>query len=219
MESADAYKFQLFLSVSQLPIQFYPQILILKKTFIMKIRQFIIIILTIALHLRMHAQYDAIVVKLDYCDYANPKYRQHIDMAKDITNGYLLIVSTEKTTINEGATKISGDITKKSNCFRSKISTDTVINLTEEVFNELAGECFRAAAKYITEKMGTNTYEIYHRSNSMISLSVSNGPIAMEFLFGCPLCTQNNCYEEQFRDILEKILTTGGLDSKKILGD
>ena len=66
--------------------------------------------------------------------------------------------------------------------------------------------------------MKTSAYEIVDGSHSTVTMTISNGPTTMEFLFKCPICQQDNPCEEQFRDILERIIKQGCLNSEKILG-
>ena len=185
----------------------------------MKAKHFILFFMTLGLCIPMQAQYEGLVVKIDYFDPASPKYRQHVEMMYDIfTHGYWLTVSTEKTLFSKGSTKVRDHVTNTSHYYRSKTITDTIINLTKEDFNKLAGECYQIASTIISEKMKTSAYWIIAGPEPTINLSITNGPITTEFLFKCPICPKDNYYEEQFRDILAKILSQGGLDSEKILG-
>ena len=185
----------------------------------MKAKHFILFFMTLGLCIPMQAQYEGLVVKIDYFDPASPKYRQHVEMMYDIfTHGYWLTVSTEKTLFSKGSTKVRDHVTNTSHYYRSKTITDTIINLTKEDFNKLAGECYQIASTIISEKMKTSAYWIIAGPEPTINLSITNGPITTEFLFKCPICPKDNYYEEQFRDILAKILSHGGLDDKIILG-
>ncbi len=185
----------------------------------MKAKHLILFFMTLGLCIPMQAQYEGLVVKIDYFDPASPKYRQHIEMMYDIfTHGYWLTVSTEKTLFSKGSTKVRDHVTNTSHYYRSKTITDTIINLTKEDFNKLAGECYQIASTIISEKMKTSAYWIIAGPEPTINLSITNGPITTEFLFKCPICPKDNYYEEQFRDILAKILSQGGLDDKIILG-
>ena len=185
----------------------------------MKAKHLILFFMTLCLCIPMQAQYEGLVVKIDYFDPASPKYRQHIEMMYDIfTHGYWLTVSTEKTLFSKGSTKVRDHVTNTSHYYRSKTITDTIINLTKEDFNKLAGECYQIASTIISEKMKTSAYWIIAGPEPTINLSITNGPITTEFLFKCPICPKDNYYEEQFRDILAKILSQGGLDSEKIPG-
>jgi|GEM_PF-2165045 hypothetical protein len=185
----------------------------------MKAKHLILFFMTLGLCIPMQAQYEGLVVKIDYFDPASPKYRQHIEMMYDIfTHGYWLTVSTEKTLFSKGSTKVRDHVTNTSHYYRSKTITDTIINLTKEDFNKLAGECYQIASTIISEKMKTSAYWIIAGPEPTINLSITNGPITTEFLFKCPICPKDNYYEEQFRDILAKILSHGGLDDKIILG-
>ena len=175
--------------------------------------------MTLGLCIPMQAQYEGLVVKIDYFDPASPKYRQHVEMMYDIfTHGYWLTVSTEKTLFSKGSTKVRDHVTNTSHYYRSKTITDTIINLTKEDFNKLAGECYQIASTIISEKMKTSAYWIIAGPEPTINLSITNGPITTEFLFKCPICPKDNYYEEQFRGILAKILSYGGIDDKIILG-
>jgi hypothetical protein len=185
----------------------------------MKAKHLILFFMTLGLCIPMQAQYEGLVVKIDYFDPASPKYRQHIEMMYDIfTHGYWLTVSTEKTLFSKGSTKVRDHVTNTSHYYRSKTITDTIINLTKEDFNKLAGECYQIASTIISEKMKTSAYWIIAGPEPTINLSITNGPITTEFLFKCPICPKDNYYEEQFRDILAKILSHGCLDDKIILG-
>ena len=185
----------------------------------MKAKHLILFFMTLGLCIPMQAQYEGLVVKIDYFDPASPKYRQHVEMMYDIfTHGYWLTVSTEKTLFSKGSTKVRDHVTNTSHYYRSKTITDTIINLTKEDFNKLAGECYQIASTIISEKMKTSAYWIIAGPEPTINLSITNGPITTEFLFKCPICPKDNYYEEQFRDILAKILSHGGLDDKINLG-
>ena len=185
----------------------------------MKAKRLVLLVMTLALCIPMQAQYDGLMVKMDYFDPATPKYKRHVEMMYDIfTHGYWLTVSTTKTTFSKGSTKVRDHVTNTSHCYRSKTITDTIINLTKEDFNQLAGNCYRSAVKLVAEKMRTSTSEFVRWSGPTLELSVENGTVAMQFSFDCPIRPKDNCYEEQFRSVFEMILTKGGLDSETILG-
>ena len=185
----------------------------------MKAKHLILFFMTLCLCIPMQAQYEGLVVKIDYFDPASPKYRQHIEMMYDIfTHGYWLTVSTEKTLFSKGSTKVRDHVTNTSHYYRSKTITDTIINLTKEDFNKLAGDCYRSALKLVAEKMRTSASEFVGWSGPTLELSVENGTVAMQFSFECPICPQDNQYDEQFREILAKIINHSCLDSEKILG-
>lgn len=178
-----------------------------------------LLMVALALSIPMQAQYDGLIVKMDYFDPAAPKFKQHVEMMYDIfTDDYWLTVSTERTLFSNGSTKVRDDVAKTSHHYWSKTITDTIINLTKEDFNKLVGDSYKTASTIILEKMKTSTYGIIDGSKPTINLLITNGPITIDFLFKCPICSQDNCYEEQFRDILSRILSRGGLDSEKMLG-
>lgn len=170
--------------------------------------------------MKLQAQYEGLIVNIDYFDPTSPKEEQHIEMLYDMfTNRYVLTVSSTRTIYSNGSTTVRDGIAKSNHHHRSKTTTDTIINLSKEVFNELARDCYMAASTFISTKMKTSAYEIIDGSQPTINLSISNEPVTMEFLFKCPICPQDNPCEEQFRDILERIIHQGGLDSEKILGN
>ena len=170
--------------------------------------------------MKLQAQYDGLIVKMDYFDPAAPKYERHIEMMYDIfTNGYRQTVSTTKTTFSNGSTKVQDDVSRTSHYYRTKTITDTIINLTKEDFNKLVGDCYQTALNLVTEKVRTSASEFVGWSGPTLDLSIGNGTVTMQFSFECPICPKDNCYEEQFRDVLSKILLQGGLDSEKILGN
>ena len=179
----------------------------------------LLLFMTIAFCIPLQAQYEGLVVKMDYFNPAMPKEKQHIEMLQDLfTNQYLLTVSTTKTIYSNGSTRVRGGVIKTKHHYRSKTTTDTIINLSKEVFNELIGDCYIAVSTFITKKMKTSSYDIVDGSHPTITLSISNGLNTMEFLFKCPICPQDNQYDEQFREILAKIINHSCLDSEKILG-
>ena len=179
----------------------------------------LLVLLLMAGGMKLQAQYDGLIVKMDYFDPATPKYKRHVEMMYDIfTDGYWLTISTEKTLVSKGSTKVQDDIAKTSHYYRSKTITDTIINLTKEDFNKLVGDCYQTALKLVTEKMRTSAFEFVGWSGPTLDLSIENGTVTMQFSFECPICPKDNYYEEQFRDVLSKILSQGGLDSEKILG-
>ena len=185
----------------------------------MKAKHLILLITALILYIPMQAQYDGLIVKMDYFDPDAPKYHQQVEMFYDIfTERYLLLVSTTKTTLSEGSTKAVGNVAKTKHYYWSKTITDTIVSLTKADFNKLAGDCYQAASILISEKVRPSSYGIIDGANPTINLSITNGPMTMEFLFKCPICPQDNCYEEQFRDVLARILSQGGLDSEKMLG-
>lgn len=185
----------------------------------MKAKRFIFLILALAQYIPMQAQYDGLIVKMDYFDPDAPKYHRHVEMSYDIFKDcYWLTVSTTKTTLSEGSTKVVDDVAKTRHYHWSKTTTDTIVSLTKADFNKLAGDCYQAASILISEKVRPSSYGIIDGANPTINLSITNGPMTMEFLFKCPICPQDNCYEEQFRDVLARILSQGGLDSEKMLG-
>lgn len=185
----------------------------------MKAKHLILLITALILYIPMQAQYDGLIVKMDYFDPDAPKYHQQVEMFYDIfTERYLLLVSTTKTTLSEGSTKAVGNVAKTKHYYWSKTITDTIVNLTKEDFNELAGDCYKSALKFITGKMRTSDPEFVGWAGPTLDLSIENGTVKMEFSFECPICPQDNCYEEQFRDVLARILSQGGLDSEKMLG-
>ena len=169
--------------------------------------------------MKMQAQHEGLIVNMDYFDPNSPKDEQHIEMFYDVfTNRYVLTVSSTRTIYSNGSTTVRDGVANSSHHHRSKTTTDTIVNLSKEVFNELAGDCYVAASTFISTKMKTSAYEIVDGLQPTISLSISNGPTTMEFLFKCPICSQDNPCEEQFQGILERIIKQGGLDSEKILG-
>lgn len=186
----------------------------------MKAKHLILLMMSIALYIPMQAQYDGLIVNIDYFDPAVPKLKQHVEMMYDIfTDRYSLTVSTEKTLFSKGSTRVRNDVAKTSHCYWSKAITDTIIHLTKEDFNRLVGDCYRTTSTIVSEKMRTSTYWIIDGSKPTINLSITNGPITIDFLFKCPICLKDNCYEEQFRDVLIEILNRGCLDAGKILGE
>ena len=185
----------------------------------MKAKHLIFLIAALALYIPMQAQYDGLIVKMDYFDPNSPKFQKHVEMFYDIfSERYLLSVSTTKTTFSKGSTNTVGAVAKTKHYYRSKTITDTVVSLTKEDFNEFAGDCFKAVSKLITEKMRTTDSEFVGWAGPTLDLSIENGTVKMEFSFECPICPQDNCYEEQFYDILARILAQAGLDSGKLLG-
>ena len=179
----------------------------------------LLLIMAIALCSPLQAQYEGLIIKMDYFDLATPKEKRHVELFNDVfTNRYVLTVSTTRTTFSDGYTKVEDGITKERQNYRSKTTTDTIIYLSKEVFNEIAGDCYMAASTFISTKMKTSAYEIVDGSHSTVTMTISNGPTTMEFLFKCPICQQDNPCEEQFRDILERIIKQGCLNSEKILG-
>ena len=170
--------------------------------------------------MKLQAQYEGLIVNIDYFDPTSPKEEQHIEMLYDMfTNRYVLTVSSTRTIYSNGSTTIRDGIAKSNQHHRSKTTTDTIINLSKEDFNELTRDCYMAASTFISTKMKTSAYEIIDGVQPTITLSIDNGPVTMEFLFKCPICPQDNPCEEQFRDILARIIHQGGLDSEKILGN
>ena len=169
--------------------------------------------------MKLQAQYEGLIVKMDFLDPTSPKDERHIEMLYDVfTSQYLLTVSSTKTIYSNGSTTVRDGIAKSNHHHRSKTTTDTIINLSKEDFNELTGDCYMAASTFISTKMKTSAYEIIDGVQPTITLSIDDGPVTMEFLFKCPICPQDNPCEEQFRDILARIIHQGGLDSEKILG-
>ena len=170
--------------------------------------------------MKLQAQYEGLIVKMDFLDPTSPKDERHIEMLYDVfTSQYLLTVSSTKTIYSNGSTTVRDGIAKSNHHHRSKTTTDTIINLSKEDFNELTGDCYMAASTFISTKMKTSAYEIIDGAQPTITLSIDDGPVTMEFLFKCPICPQDNPCEEQFRDILARIIHQGGLDSEKILGN
>ena len=170
--------------------------------------------------MKLQAQYEGLIVKMDFLDPTSPKDERHIEMLYDVfTSQYLLTVSSTKTIYSNGSTTVRDGIAKSNHHHRSKTTTDTIINLSKEDFNELTGDCYLAASTFISTKMKTSAYEIIDGAQPTITLSIDDGPVTMEFLFKCPICPQDNPCEEQFRDILARIIHQGGLDSEKILGN
>ena len=169
--------------------------------------------------MKLQAQYEGLIVNMDFFDPTSPKDEQHIEMYFDVfKNRYVLTVSSTRTIYSNGSTTVRDSVAKSNHNHRSKTTTDTIVNLSKEVFNELARDSYVAASAFISTKMKTSAYEIIDGSQPTINLSISNGPTTMEFLFKCPICPQDNPCEEQFQDILERIIKQGGLDSEKILG-
>lgn len=169
--------------------------------------------------MKLQAQYEGLIVNMDFFDPTSPKDEQHIEMYFDVfKNRYVLTVSSTRTIYSNGSTTVRDGVAKSNHNHRSKTTTDTIVNLSKEVFNELARDSYVAASAFISTKMKTSAYEIIDGSQPTINLSISNGPTTMEFLFKCPICPQDNPCEEQFQDILERIIKQGGLDSEKILG-
>ena len=186
----------------------------------MKHKALLLLIMAIALCTPLKAQYEGLIIELDYFNPTSPKDEQHIEMFKDIlTKQYLLTVSTTHTIYSNGSTRVQEGITKTNHHHRSKTTTDTIINFSKEVFNELMRDCYMAASTFISAKMKTSAYEIIDGTRPTITISIDNGPVTMEFLFKCPICPQDNPCEEQFREILARIIHQGGLDSEKILGN
>ena len=170
--------------------------------------------------MKLQAQYEGLIVNIDYFDPTSPKEEQHVEMLYDVfTSRYVLTVSSTRTIYSNGSTTIRDGIAKSNHHHRSKTTTDTIINLSKEDFNELTRDCYMAASTFISTKMKTSAYEIIDGAQPTITLSIDNGPVTMEFLFKCPICPQDNPCEEQFRDILARIIHQGGLDSEKILGN
>ena len=170
--------------------------------------------------MKLQAQYEGLIVNIDYFDPTSPKEERHIEMLYDMfTNRYVLTVSSARTIYSNGSTTVRNGIAKSNHHHRSKTTTDTIINLSKEDFNELTGDCYLAASTFISTKMKTSAYEIIDGAQPTITLSIDDGPVTMEFLFKCPICPQDNPCEEQFRDILARIIHQGGLDSEKILGN
>ncbi len=170
--------------------------------------------------MKLQAQYEGLIVNIDYFDPTSPKEEQHIEMLYDMfTNRYVLTVSSTRTIYSNGSTTIRDGIAKSNHHHRSKTTTDTIINLSKEDFNELTRDCYMAASTFISTKMKTSAYEIIDGARPTITLSIDNGSVTMKFLFKCPICPQDNPCEEQFRDILARIIHQGGLDSEKILGN
>ena len=170
--------------------------------------------------MKLQAQYEGLIVKMDFLDPTSPKDERQIEMLYDVfTSQYLLTVSSTKTIYSNGSTTVRDGIAKSNHHHRSKTTTDTIINLSKEDFNELTRDCYMAASTFISTKMKTSAYEIIDGAQPTITLSIDDGPVTMEFLFKCPICPQDNPCEEQFRDILARIIHQGGLDSEKILGN
>ena len=190
----------------------------MKTTRLMK-QKALLLIMAIALCTPLQAQYEGLIVNMDFFDPTSPKDEQHIEMLYDVfTNRYVLEVSSTRTIYSNGSTTVRDGVAKSNHHHRSKTTTDTIVNLSKEVFNELAGDCYVAASSFISTKMKTSTYEIIDGSHPTVTMTISNGPATMEFLFRCPICPQDNPCEEQFQVVLEKIINLGNLDSKKILG-
>ena len=157
----------------------------------------LLVLLLMAGGMKLQAQYDGLIVKMDYFDPAIPKYKRHVEMMYDIfTDGYWLTISTEKTLYSKGSTKVQDDIAKTSHYYRSKTITDTIINLTKEDFNKLVGDCYQTALKLVTEKMRTSASELVGWSGPTLDLSIENGTVTMQFSFECPICPKDNYYEE-----------------------
>ena len=181
---------------------------------------FLLALLLVVGGMKVQAQYEGLIVNIDYFDPTSPKEEQQIEMFYDMsTNRYVLTVSSTRTIYSKGSTMVRDGVAKSNHHHRSKTTTDTIINLSKEVFNEFTGDCYMAASTFISTKMKTAAYEIIDGSQPTINLSISNGPATLEFLFKCPICLNDNPCEEQFRDILERIIHQGGLDSEKILGN
>ena len=179
----------------------------------------LLVLLLMAGGMKLQAQYEGLIVKMDYFDPASPKEEQHAEMYYDVfTNRYVLTVSSTRTLYSIGSTTVQDGVAKSNHHHRSKTMSDTIVNLSKEVFNELARDCYVAASTFISTKMKTSAYEIIDGLQPTISLSISNGPITMEFVLECPICPQDSFCEEQFQAILERIINQGGLDSEKILG-
>jgi len=190
----------------------------MKTTRLMK-QKALLLIMAIALCTPLQAQYEGLIVNMDFFDPTSPKDERHIEMLYDVfTNRYVLEVSSTRTIYSNGSTTVRDGVAKSNHHHRSKTTTDTIVNLSKEVFNELAGDCYVAASSFISTKMKTSTYEIIDGSHPTVTMTISNGPATMEFLFMCPICPQDNPCEEQFQVVLEKIINLGNLDSKKILG-
>jgi len=190
----------------------------MKTTRLMK-QKALLLIMAIALCTPLQAQYEGLIVNMDFFDPTSPKDERHIEMLYDVfTNRYVLEVSSTRTIYSNGSTTVRDGVAKSNHHHRSKTTTDTIVNLSKEVFNELAGDCYVAASSFISTKMKTSTYEIIDGSHPTVTMTISNGPATMEFLFRCPICPQDNPCEEQFQVVLEKIINLGNLDSKKILG-
>ena len=170
--------------------------------------------------MKLQAQYEGLIVNIDYFDPTSPKEEQHIEMFYDMsTKRYALTVSSTRTIYSNGSTIVRDGVAKSNHHHRSKTTTDTIINLSKEAFNELMRDCYMAASTFISAKMKTSAYEIIDGTRPTITISIDNGPVTMEFLFKCPICPQDNPCEEQFREILARIIHQGGLDSEKILGN
>ena len=190
----------------------------MKTTRLMK-QKALLLIMAIALCTPLQAQYEGLIVNMDFFDPTSPKDERHIEMLYDVfTNRYVLEVSSTRTIYSNGSTTVRDGVAKSNHHHRSKTTTDTIVNLSKEVFNELAGDCYVAASSFISTKMKTSAYEIIDGSHPTVTMTISNGPTTMEFLFRCPICPQDNPCEEQFQVILEKIINHGNLDCKKILG-
>ena len=113
----------------------------------------LLLIMAIALCSPLQAQYEGLIIKMDYFDLATPKEKRHVELFNDVfTNRYVLTVSTTRTTFSDGYTKVEDGITKERQNYRSKTTTDTIINLSKESFNEIAGDCYLAASTFLTKK-------------------------------------------------------------------
>ena len=179
----------------------------------------LLVLLLMAGGMKLQAQYEGLIVKMDYFDPASPKEEQHVEMMYDVfTNQYALIVFSTKTLYSIGSTTVQDGVAKSNHHHRSNATTDTIVNLSKEEFNELARDCYTAASSFISTKMKTSGYGIVDGLQPTITLSISNGPTTIEFLLECPICPQDSFCEEQFQDILERIINQGGLDSEIILG-
>ena len=193
-----------------------------QKHITMKTMRFftLLALLLMAGGMKLQAQYEGLIVKMDFLDLTSPKDERHIEMLYDVfTNRYVLTVSSTRTIYSNGSTTVRDGVAKSNHHHRSKTTTDTIINLSKEVFNELVGDCYMAASTFISTKMKTSAYEIIDGTQPTITLSISNGPATMEFLFKCPICPQNNPSGEQFQDIFARIIYQGCLDSEKIIGN
>lgn len=180
----------------------------------------LLLIIAIALCTPLKAQYEGLIIKMDFFDPTTPKEKRSIEVFEGVfTSRFVLTVSTTKTIYNRSSESVYEGVRKTTNHLRSKTTTDTIINLSKESFNEIAGEFYVAASTCLTQKTKTSSYEIIDWSHPTVTINISNGPVTMEFLLKCPVCQQDNNYEEHFRAILTKFINYGNLDSEKILGN
>ena len=101
----------------------------------------LLLIIAIALCTPLKAQYEGLIIKMDFFDPTTPKEKRSIEVFEDVfTSRFVLTVSTTKTIYNRSSESVYEGVRKTTNHLRSKTTTEHYYQSFQRIFQR---DCWR----------------------------------------------------------------------------